>query len=56
MRDAATEVYLVGPYSGSGGTAGIDTALDVGQLPDGYDGGIWTNRVQAIAPLVIPKP
>lgn len=56
MRDAGTEVYLAGPYSGSGATAGIDTAVDVGQIPDGYDGGIWTNRVRAIAPLVIAKP
>ena len=52
MQKAGTEVYVVGPYAGGGFTTGIDTAVDVAQLPDGYTGGIWTNRIQAIAPLV----
>jgi glycerophosphoryl diester phosphodiesterase len=56
MRDAGTEVYLLGPYGGGEFTTGIDTAVDVGQLPEGYNGGIWTNRIQAIAPLVAGKP
>jgi glycerophosphoryl diester phosphodiesterase len=55
MREAGTEVYVIGPYAGGGFTTGVDTAVDVAQLPEGYDGGIWTNRVQAIAPLVAPK-
>lgn len=55
MRDAGTEVYMVGPYTGRAFTTGIDTALDVGGLPEDYNGGIWTNRIQAIAPLVDPK-
>lgn len=55
MRAADTEVYIIGPYTGHAFTTGIDTAVDVGQLPQGYDGGIWTNRVQAIAPLVAGK-
>ena len=52
MREADTEVYLVGPFTGQAFTTGIDTAADVGQLPEGYSGGLWTNRIQAIAPLV----
>lgn len=55
MRAAGTEVYVLGPYAGSDFSSGVDTALDVGQLPAGYDGGIWTNRAQAIAPLLAPK-
>jgi glycerophosphoryl diester phosphodiesterase len=55
MRAVGTDVYVLGPYAGGGFSSGVDTALDVGQLPAGYDGGIWTNRVQAIAPLVSPK-
>lgn len=52
MREAGTEAYLLGPYDGGDFTTGIDTALDVGRLPEGYSGGIWTNRIHAIAPLV----
>ena len=56
MRDAGTEVYAIGPHAGGGFTTGSDTALEVGQLPEGYNGGIWTNRIQAIAPLVAGNP
>lgn len=55
MAAAGSEVYLVGPYTGRAFTTGIDTALDVGQLPVAYNGGIWTNRIQAIAPLVAAR-
>ncbi|MCC7253774.1 glycerophosphodiester phosphodiesterase family protein [Hyphomicrobium sp.] len=55
MQEAGTEVYVVGPYTGRAFTTGIDTAFDIGQLPEGYTGGIWTNRVHAIAPLVAGK-
>lgn len=55
MRDVDTEVYLVGPYAGGAFSSGIDTALDVARIPPGYSGGIWTNRIQAIAPLVANK-
>ena len=52
MREAGTEVYLLGPYAGGDFSTGVDTALDVGRIPIGYSGGIWTNRIQAIAPLL----
>lgn len=52
MREAGTDVYAMGPYTGGEFSTGIDTAEDVRLLPDGYDGGIWTNRIQAVAPLV----
>lgn len=52
MRAADTEVFVVGPYTGRAFAIGLDTAVDIGQLPAGYSGGIWTNRVHAIAPLV----
>ncbi len=31
---------------------GFDTPEDIEQIPRGYSGGIWTNRVDVIAPLV----
>jgi glycerophosphoryl diester phosphodiesterase len=56
MHEVGSEVYATGPHAGRAFTTGIDTALEVGQLPEGYNGGIWTNRIQAIAPLVAGKP
>jgi glycerophosphoryl diester phosphodiesterase len=55
MHEAGTDVFLLGPYTGGEFTTGIDTATDVGQLPESYGGGIWTNRIQAIAPLVAKR-
>jgi glycerophosphoryl diester phosphodiesterase len=52
MHRAGTEAFLLGPYTGGEFSTGIDWATDVGQLPEGYSGGIWTNRIGAIAPLV----
>jgi glycerophosphoryl diester phosphodiesterase len=50
MRAADTRVVLV---RGEGDwSAGFDTADDLAEVPDGYTGGIWTNRVDVIAPLV----
>jgi len=51
MHDAGSEVFVVGPLSGGDvGTSGIDTDEDVARLPDGYSGGIWTNRIDRIGP------
>ena len=51
MNGAGTEVFVTGPYtSGDPGTVGIDRAEDIARLPDDFSGGIWTNRVDCIAP------
>ena len=52
MRGAGSEVVLLGPYSGGDFTTGVDTAAEVGALPKSYDGGIWTNRIDAVAPML----
>ncbi|MEV4512720.1 glycerophosphodiester phosphodiesterase family protein [Dactylosporangium sp. NPDC049525] len=53
MRSVDTRVVLV---RGEGDwSAGFDTAADVAELPDGYTGAIWSNRVDVIAPLVTPR-
>jgi glycerophosphoryl diester phosphodiesterase len=53
MRDADTRVVLV---RGEGDwSAGFDTADDLAELPDGYKGGVWTNRVDVVAPLLNPR-
>lgn len=50
MEDAGTRVIVVGG-DGIGFSSGFDTAADLERLPDSYRGGIWTNRIDRIAPL-----
>ena len=51
MRAVDTRVILV---RGDGGwSAGYDTPADVAELPAGYTGGVWTNRVDVVAPLLL---
>lgn len=54
--DADTQVFVVGPYEGDF-ASGIDDAEVFLRLPKGFTGGVWTNRVDRIAPLMRPvKP
>jgi glycerophosphoryl diester phosphodiesterase len=51
MNAAGSEVFVTGPYtSGDPGTSGVDTADIAAQLPSDFTGGIWTNRIDVIAP------
>jgi len=52
LRRAGTAVFVTGPNSGDAGTSGIDNAAAYRALPAHYDGGIWTNRIDVIGPLV----
>jgi glycerophosphoryl diester phosphodiesterase len=53
MRRVGTEVFVTGPYApGDPGTSGIDDAAANRALPVRFDGGIWTNRIDLIGPLV----
>lgn len=57
MQDAGTDVYVTGPLTGGDlGTSGIDDAETLHRLPAGFSGGIWTNRIDRIAPLVASRP
>lgn len=51
MRAAGSEVIVAGPLVGGDGSAGIDRAEDLAAL-DRPIPGIWTNRIDRIAPLV----
>jgi glycerophosphoryl diester phosphodiesterase len=49
MENMGTRVIVV---AGNGGwTEGFDTVEDMKRLPSNYTGGIWTNRIDRIAPL-----
>jgi glycerophosphoryl diester phosphodiesterase len=57
MRDAGTDVFVTGPYaSGDPGTSGIDDAAGYHAMPANYGGGIWTNRIDLIGPVVRTRP
>jgi glycerophosphoryl diester phosphodiesterase len=52
MRAAGTSVFVSGRFEGGEFTTGIDDEVLLRQLPAGYDGGVWTNRIEAIGPLL----
>ena len=51
MRLAGTSLFVTGAYDGGTGASGLDSDAEVRRLPAGYSGGIWTNRIDRIAPL-----
>lgn len=56
MGEAGSEVILIGPYLGGGGfSQGIDDAAALEAVPRGFDGLIWTNRIEVIAPLLAAR-
>ncbi|WP_136442407.1 glycerophosphodiester phosphodiesterase family protein [Pacificoceanicola onchidii] len=46
MRLAGSEVILLGPLDKTGYSAGVDTQELWDQVPEGFDGYVWTNRVE----------
>jgi glycerophosphoryl diester phosphodiesterase len=50
MAGVSTEVFVVGPLDGDF-SSGIDDAAAFRALPENFSGGIWTNRIDRIAPL-----
>jgi glycerophosphoryl diester phosphodiesterase len=51
MAAADVDVYVIGPWTG-GWSDGVDDPADLARIP-GWDGGISTDQVDVIAPLVI---
>jgi glycerophosphoryl diester phosphodiesterase len=47
MDDVDTRTIIVGG-NGSEFSTGFDSIQDLKRLPDGYSGGIWTNRIDKI--------
>lgn len=53
MEDTGSTVLLLGPYHpGDAGSSGIDTEAELAGVPLGFNGYIWTNEVETIAPLL----
>jgi glycerophosphoryl diester phosphodiesterase len=52
MENAGSSVFVIGAYHGGDFSSGIDTREDVSRLPRGFTGGVMTNEIEAIAPLL----
>ncbi|KRR16308.1 glycerophosphodiester phosphodiesterase [Bradyrhizobium lablabi] len=52
MKAANSEVFVLGPYRGGEFSSGVDTSEQFARLPQNFSGGIWTNEIEVIAPLV----
>lgn len=50
MDKADTRVIIVGG-NGFGFSSGFDSSEEIKRLPEDYTGGIWTNRIDKIAPV-----
>lgn len=51
MEDAGSTVIMLGPFSsGDIGSTGIDAIEEIGQIPEGFAGYVWTNRIELIGP------
>jgi glycerophosphoryl diester phosphodiesterase len=55
MARAGSIVMVVGPYSPGEFSRGIDSEAEFTELPHGFAGGIWTNRIDRIGALVRPR-
>jgi glycerophosphoryl diester phosphodiesterase len=51
IKSAQTVVFILGDHDGSFST-GIDTAEDLSRLPKPFSGGIWTNKIEVLGPLM----
>jgi glycerophosphoryl diester phosphodiesterase len=47
-----SELVILGDYDGSGFSSGVDTEGEFARIPSDFRGGIWTNRVDRIGPLM----
>ncbi|MFZ5693798.1 MAG: glycerophosphodiester phosphodiesterase family protein [Pseudomonadota bacterium] len=52
MKSANTAVFILGDYDGGNFSTGVDSAAELNRLPKSHAFGIWTNRIESIAPLL----
>jgi glycerophosphoryl diester phosphodiesterase len=48
-------VILIGPYSGGDFSSGIDDDETLARVPNGFDGYVWTNRIEEIGPMMAER-
>jgi glycerophosphoryl diester phosphodiesterase len=52
MDRVGTRVVMIGHYGGGGHSQGFDDPDQLTELPRGYSGGIWTDRIDLIGPAI----
>ncbi|MES0870422.1 glycerophosphodiester phosphodiesterase family protein [Pseudovibrio sp. SCP19] len=52
LQAHGSEVILSGPYKSQGAGAGIDTPEQLLEIPANFDGYIWTDKIEALAPYI----
>ncbi len=52
MEAVGSPVFLVNDYTGEGFSRGLDSLADLERVPPGYSGGVWTDRIDRIAPAL----
>jgi len=52
MHRVDSRVFLVGDWGGEKHSTGLDDPAMLDELPPGYSGGIWTDRIDLIAPAL----
>ncbi|WP_274423314.1 glycerophosphodiester phosphodiesterase family protein [Chelativorans sp. YIM 93263] len=56
MKSVGSEIILIGPYfGGDSGTSGIDTLDQLEQVPENFNGYVWTNRIEVIGPALAKR-
>lgn len=52
LGEVGTDVVLAGPYDGTGFISSINNVESFADVPDAFNGYIWTDRIELIGPLV----
>ncbi len=52
FRGAGSEVFVIGPYYGGNYSNGVDTVEEIKSLPADWSGGIMTNELELLAPVM----
>lgn len=52
MARAGSSVFVIGPYRGGDFSSGLDTPEAIARLPRGYSGGVMTDEIGTVAPLL----
>ena len=56
LQGAGSATILLGPYAkGDPGTSGIDTPEQLALVPGGFDGYVWTNKIETIGPTLAKR-
>jgi glycerophosphoryl diester phosphodiesterase len=55
MRGVSSEVFVIGSWHSGEFSTGIDDVRQLEALPERYSGGIWTSRIDRIAPALAAR-